>query len=253
MKNKITIFLQARNIIKNWYVLPSLYFKFGKEKYVILKINSGLKIKLRKHSTDLMQFATIWLINEYSKPGFSIRDDDVIIDIGSHIGIFALYASQFCKNGKIFCFEPVKENYDLLIENLNLNKISNVIAVNKAISDIDGKVTMFLNEDASGHNLIEKTKNEIKVSSISLKTFFEENIKEKCNLVKMDCEGSEYSIIESLPTTYFKNIEKMIIEYHFAEKKLENFQKLEQKLKSCLFDVKKEKYTDNMGMIFAKK
>ena len=31
------------------------------------------------------------------------------------------------KNGKIFCFEPVKENYDLLIENLKSNKISNVV------------------------------------------------------------------------------------------------------------------------------
>ena len=253
MKNKITVFLQARNIIKNWYLLPLLYYKLGKEKYVILKIKNGLKIKLRKHSTDLMQFATIWLINEYSKPGFSIRDDDVIIDIGSHIGIFALYASQFCKKGKIFCFEPVKENYELLIENLDLNNISNVIAFNKAISDIDGEVTMFLNEDASGHNLIEKTNNEIKVSSISLKTFFDQNIQKKYNLIKMDCEGSEYNIINLLPEKYFKNIEKMIIEYHFAKNKLVDFQRLEKKLKLCLFEIKKEENTDDIGMIFAQK
>jgi len=251
--NKIKIFFQSRNILTNWYILPLIYYKFGNKKYVVLKTKSGLKIKLRKHSTDFMQFATIWLINEYSKPKFSINDDDIIIDIGSHIGMFALFASQYCKKGKIFCFEPVKENYDLLIENLKMNKISNVTTFNKAISGTDGGVTMFLNQDNSGHNLIEKTNNKIQVSSISLKTFFDENIQKKCNLLKMDCEGSEYEIIESLPISYFNDIEKIIIEYHFLKKKLGSFQKLVKKLKLCSYIIEKEKNTDDMGMIFAVK
>ena len=44
-----------------------------------------------------------------------IDENDVVVDVGAHIGLFALYASQFCNNGKIYSFEPVKENYDLLI------------------------------------------------------------------------------------------------------------------------------------------
>lgn len=253
LADKIKIFLKSRSIIKNWHVLPSLYYKFGKEKYVTLKLKNGLKIKLRKHSTDLMQFATIWLINEYSKPGFSIKENDVIIDIGSHIGMFALYASQYCKKGKIFCFEPVKENYELLLENLAINKISNVLAINKAISEIDGNVTMYLNNDDSGHNLIEKTENVIQVSSTSLKTFFDNNIIKKYDLIKIDCEGSEYNIIESLPNSYFKNIEKIIIEYHFAKKKFVSFQKLLEKLNACSFNLEKDENIEDMGMIFAKK
>ncbi len=249
--NKIKIFLQSRNVLTNWYVLPLIYYKFGNKKYVVLKTKSGLKIKLRKHSTDFMQFVTIWLINEYSKPKFSIKNDDIIIDIGSHIGMFALFASQYCKKGKIYCFEPIKENFELLIENLKINNISNVIAMNKAVSKIDGTTTMFLNNDASSHNLIIKNDNEIKVSSISLKTFFDKNIQNCCNLVKMDCEGSEYDIIESLPSSYFNKIEKMIIEYHYAEKKSEDVQNLMQKLKMCSFNIEKIKNDENMGMIYA--
>lgn len=252
MIDKISVFLRSRSVLKNWYILPLIYYKLGRKEHVILETKSGLKIKIRKNSTDFMQFATIWLIDEYTKTDFLIRDEDIIIDIGAHIGLFALFASQFCKKGKIYCFEPVKANFDLLKENLRINNISNVEVHNSAISKIDGNVTMYLNEDFSSHNIMIESDKKSTVSSISLKTFFEKNGLEKCNFLKMDCEGSEYDIIESLPISYFEKIEKIIIEYHFADEKNQIFQKFKAKLETC-FELEIEKNSESMGMIYAKK
>ena len=76
------------------------------------------------------------------------------------------------------------------------------------------------------------------------------NIK-RCDLLKLDCEGSEYEIIESLPKNYFDKIEKMIIEYHFAEKYPTLFKNLINKLESIPFIIEIKKLDDSMGLIFA--
>ena len=117
---KLKILFKSIKIIKNWYLYPLCYFGLVRSVYICLK-TKNLKINLRTHSTDLMAFTNVWLIEEYSKSGFEIKNNDLVIDIGSHIGLFTLFSSQFCKNGKILCYEPVKENYDLL--SCNIRKI----------------------------------------------------------------------------------------------------------------------------------
>ena len=116
---KLNIFLKSTKLFKNWYVYPLVYFKLTKKEHVVFETKTGLKIKIRVNSTDLMALTHVWMIQEYSNNDFDIHDNDVVIDVGAHIGLFALFASQFCKQGKIFCFEPIKENYELLVENIN--------------------------------------------------------------------------------------------------------------------------------------
>src|SRR5947208_16937245 len=96
---KIKILRKAKKVIKNWIMYPIVYFRLTKHKYVILETRNGLKIKLRVHSTDLIAFTHVWIIQEYSRPGFEINDNDIIIEIGAHIGLFSLFAFQYCKNG----------------------------------------------------------------------------------------------------------------------------------------------------------
>ena len=106
---KLKIFSKSTKLFKKWYVYPLVYFKLTKKEHVIFETKTGLKIKIRVNSTDLMALTHVWMIQEYSNNDFDIHDNDVVIDVGAHIGLFALFASQFCKQGKIFCFEPIKE------------------------------------------------------------------------------------------------------------------------------------------------
>lgn len=249
---KTKILIKAIRVIKNWYLYVALYFNLIKNEHVILESRNGIKIKLRVNSTDIMAFTHVWLLHEYDRTEFVITDTDIVIDIGAHIGLFALFASQFCKNGKIYCFEPVKENFELLESNLMLNNIKNVIAVNAAISTNNEKITIYLNEDESGHSMYVTGTKKIEVKSFTLQNVFDSNKLEKCNFIKIDCEGEEYKIIDSLSTPYFDKINKICIEYHFVDTKPELLENMIKKLKTS-YSVHTRKILPSIGFLYAKK
>ena len=252
-REKIAILLRSRKKFKNWYLYPLIYLNIIKRGFVTFKTNSGLKMKIRVKSTDLMQLTTIWLTREYEAPGFEIKENDTIIDVGGHIGLFMLFCEQFCHKGKIYCFEPASDNYKIFLDNTKLNNFKNVFPFNIAVSKQDGKIPLYLNDDTSGHSIFLKNSNSIQVDSITLQKIFDLNNIEKCNLLKLDCEGSEYEIIDSLPESYFSMIDKMIIEYHFAEKYPKLLTNLIKKLERTSFSVDVKKLSGDMGLIFAKK
>ena len=250
-REKIVVLLGSYKKFKNWYLCPLIYLNIIKRDFVILKTNSGLKMKMRVKSTDLMQLTTIWLTREYEAPGFEIKENDTIIDVGGHIGLFMLFCEQFCHKGKIYCFEPASDNYKIFLDNTKLNNFKNVFPFNIAVSKQDGKIPLYLNDDTSGHSIFLKNSNSIQVDSITLQKIFDLNNIEKCNLLKLDCEGSEYEIIDSLPESYFSMIDKMIIEYHFAEKYPKLLTNLIKKLERTSFSVDVKKLSGDMGLIFA--
>jgi FkbM family methyltransferase len=249
--NKIQLIFKARKIFSNWQTLISIYFKIIKKENVILKTRNNIKIKIRTNSTDIMQLGTVWLIEDYKNSGFNINDDDMIIDVGAHIGLFSLFISQQCKKGKIFAYEPIEKNFNILKENIELNKIKNVIYFNSAVSNQSNKLKIFIDSDDSAHSIFESDKKFIEVNSTTIKSIFDENKIKNCNLLKLDCEGAEYQIIESIPKEYFLKIDKMIIEYHIANENPELYKKLIQNLKDNSFKIKIEKISDGMGMIYA--
>ena len=250
-REKIAILLRSRKKFKNWYLYPLIYLNIIKRGFVTFKTNSGLKMKIRVKSTDLMQLTTIWLTREYEAPGFEIKENDTIIDVGGHIGLFMLFCEQFCHKGKIYCFEPASDNYKIFLDNTKLNNFKNVFPFNIAVSKQDGKIPLYLNDDTSGHSIFLKNSNSIQVDSITLQKIFDLNNIKKCNLLKLDCEGSEYEIIDSLPESYFSMIDKMIIEYHFAEKYPKLLTNLIKKLERTSFSVDVKKLSGEMGLIFA--
>jgi len=240
-------------IIKNWNDYVSLYFNKIKSEYVILEMRNGIKIRLRVNSTDLMAFTHVWLLKEYERLGFEIENSDTIIDIGGHIGLFALFSSQFCKSGKIYCFEPIKENFEMLKSNVELNHITNIIPTNAAVSKDNSSVTIYLNEDEAGHSMHVVGTKSVQVESISLQAIFDSYNIDSCDFLKVDCEGEEYSIMDSLPSEYYDKIRKMCIEYHFVDTKPHLLEGLMRKLESHSFDVKTRKILPDIGFLYAKK
>jgi hypothetical protein len=70
-------------------------------------------------------------------------------------------------------------------------------------------------------------------------------------LLKLDCEGSEYIILNSLPDSYFEHIKKIVMEYHMADKKPNLLQNLIKKLNVLNYKIDVRKNTDDSGIIFA--
>ena len=248
---KFKILVKSTKIVKNWYWIPLVYLNWTKRERIVLKTKKNLDIIIRGTLSDVMQFSTVWLIKDYDHTDFKIKNNDIIIDVGSHIGLFSLYAAEKCNVGKVFAFEPIETNYNIFLENIKINNLKNIFPQNVAISKETTDVIMNLHEDESGHSMFGTGGKEIKVKSITLKGFFEKNNIKKCNLIKLDCEGAEYEIIDSIPSKYFDIIDKFIIEYHFEDKKPDSVKKLIEKLKRNSFIIEKKEWKDGMGLIYA--
>ena len=251
--SKLQVFLNSRKIFKNWYIYPKVYYKLINDKFVIFKTKTDLRIKIRVRSTDLMALTNVWMINEYDIEDFEINTNDTVVDIGAHIGLFSLLVSQLCKTGKILSFEPVSENFDLLVSNLKLNHIENILPFNMAVSKNSDRLDLFLNNDQSAHSIFSKSSESISVESTSLQKIFDENKISACKLLKLDCEGAEYKIIDSLPSEYLDKIQNIVMEYHLADTKPELARDLISKIENADFQVKKKSHYNDMGFLYVRR
>jgi len=152
---------------------------------------------------------------------------DTIIDIGAHIGSFSLYANQLFPNAEIFCVEPELDNYQLLKMNCPFAtcyrfavgekyKMSKVYqATEQTGSNIVGTLDGHTNITRLGYHYEEK--GSVVVVPIRQIT---ENIKGKNMLLKLDCEGAEYTILETIREEDAERVRGIIGEYHKTFKEL---------------------------------
>lgn len=241
-------------ILKNWYMYPITYFQLTKKTIIPFITNSGLKFNIRniKNSTDIHIFTEIWIQNIYKKKNFDIKKNDIIIDIGANIGLFSLWAYQFCKNGQIYGYEPNNDNFKMFEKNIFENNITNISIFKKIVSNVEGTRKLYQTNDF-GTNTIYGSKNDaVDVQSTTLEKIFNENNLSNCDLLKMDCEGAEYEILLNLSDTIFKKINKICLEYH-------NMEELEYNVNDLIIKLEKQKYkieffptSKQYGILFAK-
>ncbi len=138
-----------------------------------------------------------------------IKKDMIVLDIGGNIGYFSLLASKLVgKHGKVYVFEPDPTNIIFLKKNIELNKIKNIILVNKCVSNKEGVLTLYLHPKFhSCHSIFKSTSNSINhidVESITLDDMFS-NENFKIPFIKMDIEGGEIEALKGMGKILEKN------------------------------------------------
>lgn len=159
-----------------------------------------------------------------------LRPGAVVIDIGANIGAFSVAAAK-AGAAVVWAFEPVPANLALLKDNLARNQLQSVIkpAAN-AVARQPGTLTLYTRDtDAGGGTLYPEIHRSwhasdgggmapdirpIEVQCITLNDFFRrENIRH-CDLLKLDCEGAEFEILDSLDAETARAISAVVFEYH---------------------------------------
>lgn len=155
-----------------------------------------------------------------------------VIDAGSYIGDTAIY---FATSGatRVIGLEPYRENLDLALENVNtLNRLGNKITLlQAALSPIDGQTDFRIFEAEPNGNRIAsyatKYGTTIEARAITVESIMKEYGLERVNVLKMNCEGAEYDIIESLSDRTASMIDEIYIEFHNGpERIIASLQKL---------------------------
>ena len=181
-----------------------------------IRVN-GYRVRVRRQTPD-EQFVTTQLVwSEYTPPGFEVRPTDTVIDIGGNIGTFTLHASRCASKGRVFTFEPEGENFRLLTRNLALNRCRNVMAVQAAVAGTSGTVRLRLAGAGGFHSVVRDragTHGDVPVEAVSLADIFDRHEIQRCNFLKMDCEGAEYEILYAATPELMRQIDKIAMEYH---------------------------------------
>lgn len=221
------------------FFMPLLYLRHIRQETVIHPVNNSIKMKLRVGSFDKWATYQVWKFGEYTDKHFAIQPNDIVVDIGGHIGSFSIWAAKQAFNGKVFTFEPNLENFQLLKENKELNNVSNLHIYNMAVSDKVGNVSFFNSDHQSmGHSMYEhELPNKTTVHATSLDEIMLSNKIEKIDFLKIDAEGAEYPILLNASATSLSKINKIFIEYHDYLNHGKTYKDIESHLKRNGFDV----------------
>jgi len=175
----------------------------------------GWMFQIREGTTDRQA------VDEMSSCDFydlsRISEAKTVLDIGAHIGTFSVKAARKFSDARIYAFEPMDENYDLLLDNV---KDLNVIPIRMAVHGENPPIEIvekYPDGNTGGTILLYGEGKEV-VPSISIWEVMEEI--EFVDILKIDCEGGEFEILQ------FLDLEKvgcLLVEFHtlYHSKKIE--------------------------------
>ena len=148
-----------------------------------------------------------------------VKEGDVVVDLGANLGYYTLLAARLVgEKGKVYAFEPEPINYSLLLKNIELNGYDNVVAVQKAVSNVAGKVRLFLDKKDTGAHTIYQPDDErefTEVESVILDDFFKDK-EHPINVIKMDVEGAEMAVFSGMDRIIRESENlKMFVEFYF--------------------------------------
>jgi FkbM family methyltransferase len=192
--------------VARWYDRPS---KFTNTVVTDSKYNSTIPYIIRQDTWD---GSIVHLITDeyHISPDNSISS---IIDIGAHIGGFSKRASVYFPNAKILAFEPQLDNYLLLLRNVVQNQ--NVIPYNIGVTGKSFQLKLWRTQ-SNNTGAISFKEGEGQIPAIPINCLLNEF--QSVDIVKVDCEGSEFDIFLNINTNNLRKIKRIIGELHEGEK-----------------------------------
>lgn len=136
-----------------------------------------------------------------------------VVDVGANIGYFTLLSSKLVgDSGKVWAVEPEPHNLQCLLDNVVLNSLANVIIIEKAASDVNGKAIFYVSKRESGeHSLLTgrpSIKDTIEVETMKLDDLIGG---QRVDLLKTDTEGNEMSVLMGAQSLLENNVEIKVV------------------------------------------
>lgn len=136
-----------------------------------------------------------------------LKEGDVFYDIGANVGFFSVIAAKLVGNtGKVYAFEPGKENAASIRHNAELNKFEQIEVIEKAVSVTSGTGQLLLAQYSGGHALATADvppdlAGEVTVDLVSIDELIARQQIAPPNFVKVDVEGAELDVLKGMKET----------------------------------------------------
>ena len=218
----ISIFYTIYNFFK-YHKSPILelfneFFSYG----IYPRIIQIKKFKIKMYSVD--DFSTLNLV--FCRQDYvNFNNKRIVIDIGANIGTTTLYWLHNDPHCKVYCFEPSSLNFERL--SYNLKKFNKSIILKKL--GVDNKnyfKKLYLTKTGTNSSIFLKNKKKFEIIRvIDINSILNSLLKKYkyIDILKIDTEGTELSIIKSIKYNYIKKIKVINIEGKNYNKYLPNF------------------------------
>jgi FkbM family methyltransferase len=123
-----------------------------------------------------------------------VKEMDVVIDIGSHMGWYARLAANVNPKVQIFAFEPDPLNFAYV--EYNLKNIPNAECFLSGVGEVAGSGYLWKGKTSNLNSTVRKVGSSLSINIISLDTFFKERKLEKIDFIKCDTEGAELFVLK---------------------------------------------------------
>lgn len=193
---------------------------------------------------------------------FGLDEVKTVIDLGANVGLFSNYMSWKKEVRRIYALEPTSVAFDELKKQFYY--FNNVLPRKLGIHYFNGKAKIYVDENQSilstFLNDTIKTKTFEEVDVMTLPEFMNSVNFPTVDLVKMDIEGLEYEVFNSMSDRDVQRVDRWIVEYHANENK--NAEILQDRLQSMGYSIQNfpdqvPQYTNGgvaiQGFFFARK
>jgi FkbM family methyltransferase len=194
--------------------------------------------------------AVVFIRREYG----TVHDFRTIVDIGANVGSFAVYAAQSNPSARVYCYEPERENFGSLTRNIGINDFEDRIsafrcAVGSECGDRELAVTESL---SNSFHMAPAGANTQTVPCTTLRRILDHHEFDTLDLLKLNCEGAEYEILEECPRSDLDRISNIRLEYHNLDTAHKNGRSLCRYLRDRGYRIDRfTRYLNTSGFIWA--
>ncbi len=193
-ENNITISSDSKDEV--------FYTQNGEQKLARINYHNDTSMNIATYGEQAAQYWYTFIFKELDRGGIEIEPGDVFVDLGGNIGMSSKYAVS--KGAKeIHTFEPDPDMCELIRKN-----VPSAIIHRYAISDKFGEMELYhwpYNPVNIGPKYTSKTITLNEVLSV---------VGKRIDYLKVDIEGSETTVFDTLTPKDCSQIDKMMVEYH---------------------------------------
>jgi FkbM family methyltransferase len=239
MIRKRELFYQRLNKL----IFSIFYLPHQRKATAVIKVEDGVHFKVNVNTSDALMIWEIWKAKVYDDTRVPICAGDVVVDMGAHIGAFAVRAAKLAKGGQVYAYEASSKNFALLTENRQLNGLENLYIENSAVSNRRGKMPFYTPSDNRIlGSLLQNTSSFIEnVQTITFSDIITEQSIDQIDFLKVDVEGAEFDILFTNPDETLSRTRKIVMEFHEFKEDKRSHHDLVNLLNSHGFEVVVEK------------
>ena len=208
----------------------SEYIEIDGQKLFLDKEDS-LLLSTRKNNYDKFEVECLKQI---------IKKGDIVVDLGANIGYYTLILAQLVgKSGHVYSFEPEPSNFEILSKNVKENKHEHVTLVQKAISDKNSKIKLYVSKrNLASHRIFdaEDKRESIEVDVTTLDEYFKK-FKKPIKFIKMDVEGAEGAAISGA-SKIIQDSKNLVIMMEYFPKWIKKFGDIPEEILRSLVEKK---------------